>query len=119
MSKFPLAAPYYVKRALSFMREHADQTITMETLVEQSGVSARTLYAGFQRFHGATPMAFLKTERLQRARADLLAADPAQVSVTEIATKWNLFHLSKFASDYRKAFGEPPSATLKRNTGKI
>ncbi len=69
MSKFPPATPYYVKRALSYMREHADQTITMETLIEQSGVSARTLYAGFQRFHGATPMAFLKTERLQRARS--------------------------------------------------
>ena len=112
------ATPYYVKRALSFMREHADQTITMETLAEQSGVSTRSLYAGFQRFQEITPMGFLKTVRLQRAQADLLAADPAQISVTEIATKWGFFHLGRFSGDYRKAFGETPSMTLKRNTGK-
>jgi hypothetical protein len=33
------------------------------------------------------------------AIADLLAADPAQVTVTEIATKWNFFHLSRFSGD--------------------
>ena len=63
-------------------------------------------------------MGFLKTVRLQRAQADLLAADPTQISVTEIATKWDFFHLGRFAGDYRKAFGETPSMTLKRNTGK-
>lgn len=112
------ATPYYVKHALAYMHKHADQQITMETLVEQSGVSARSLYAGFQRFHGTTPMAYLKDERLRRAHADLSAADPAQVTVTEIATKWSFFHLGRFSGDYRKAFGEPPSATLKRNSGK-
>lgn len=113
------ATPYYVKRVLTYLYEHADQEITMETLVEQSGVSARSLYAGFQRFHGTTPMAYLKSERLCRARAELLAADPAQVTVTEIATKWNFFHLGRFSGYCRKAFGEPPSVTLKRNAGKL
>ncbi|MCZ6511927.1 MAG: helix-turn-helix domain-containing protein, partial [Alphaproteobacteria bacterium] len=64
-------------------------------------------------------MAYLKSERLCRARAELLAADPAQVTVTEIATKWYFFHLGRFSGCYRKAFGEPPSVTLKRNTGKL
>lgn len=111
------ATPYYVKHAMAYMTEHPGQDITMETLVEQSGVGARSLYAGFQRFQGTTPMAYLKDERLRRARAELLAADPAQDTVTEIATKWNFFHLGRFSGDYRKAFGEPPSATLKRSSG--
>ncbi len=111
------AAPYYVKRALSYLHEHADEAITMETLVEQSGVSARSLYAGFRNFQNASPMAVLKSERLHRARADLLAADPAHITVTEIATKWHFFHLGRFAADYRKAFGEAPSATLNRSRG--
>ncbi len=113
------AAPYYVKRAVCFMREHADEAITMNTLVELSGVSARSLYAGFQQFEGTTPMAYLKNERLCGARDNLLTADPAQTTVTEIATKWHFYHLGRFAGDYRKAFGESPSATLKRNIGKI
>ncbi len=110
------AAPYYVTRAASYMRENADQEITMQTLVTQSGVSARSLYAGFQRYEAATPMAYLKSERLRRAHTDLRTADPAQVTVTEIATKWCFFHLGRFSGDYRKAFGESPSATLKHNS---
>jgi transcriptional regulator GlxA family with amidase domain len=112
------ATPYYVKRAMAYMAEHPEQDITMETLVEQSGVSARSLYAGFQRFRDTTPMAYLKAERLRRARTDLLAADPSQVTVTAIATRWSFFHLGRFSGAYRKAFGEPPSATLKRSARK-
>lgn len=103
---------------MAYIAEHPEQDITMETLVEQSGVSSRSLYAGFQRFRDTTPMAYLKAERLRRAHADLKSADPATATVTDIATRWNFFHLSRFSGDYRKAFGEAPSATLNRNAGK-
>ncbi len=113
------AAPHYVKKALTYLHEHADQAIDMETLVGHTGVSARSLYAGFQRFKGETPMSYLKSERLRRARADLEAADPAEVTVTDIATKWSFFHLGRFSGDYRKAFGESPSVTLKSKAIRI
>lgn len=112
------ATPYYVRRAITYLHEHADQEITMETLVEHTGVSARSLYAGFQRVQGISPMAYLKIERLRCARADLKVADPTETTVTDIATKWNFFHLGRFSGDYHKTFGETPSATLKVNVRK-
>ncbi len=104
-----------MKKALTYLHDHADQAIDMETLVAHTGVSARSLYAGFKRFKEETPMSYLKSERLRRARADLEASNPAEVTVTEIATKWNFFHLGRFAGDYRKKFGEAPSITLNRS----
>jgi AraC-like DNA-binding protein len=60
-------------------------------------------------------MAYLKRVRLERVRAEL-AAPPrgGRRRVTEIATAWGFSHLGNFAKDYKKQFGETPSATLRR-----
>lgn len=109
------AAPYYVRRAEEFIHANADQPVTIDDLATVSGVSSRSLFAGFRRFRDTTPMRFLKTVRLTRVRNDLLAADPARTSVTDVATRWGFFHLGKFAVDYRRRFGESPSTTLRWN----
>ena len=35
-------------------------------------------------------------------------------SITEIAGRWGFSHMGRFAVEYRKRFGEPPSQTLRR-----
>jgi AraC family ethanolamine operon transcriptional activator len=35
--------------------------------------------------------------------------------VTELACRWGFFHLSNFAADYWRQFGERPSETLLRH----
>ena len=112
------AAPYYVRRAEEFIACHADRPITLASLATASGASARALQEGFRRFRDTTPMAYLKWVRLARVHADLEAADPALDSVTEIATRWGFFHLGNFAADYLRRFGERPSETLKRDSGR-
>ncbi len=107
------AVPYYVRRAEEYIIAHADQTITIEDLVTISGVSARSLYEGFRRFRETTPMAFLKRRRLDMVRGVLLAADPASTTVTASAAAHGLCHLGNFAADYKRRFGETPSATLR------
>jgi AraC-like DNA-binding protein len=106
------AAPRHVVRALDYMRAHADRPITVGELAAIAGVGARTLYEGFRRFRGTTPMAFLKATRLERAHAELEAAPP-EASVTAIALKWGFVHLGRFAQDYRRRYGESPSETLR------
>ena len=59
------------------------------------------------------PIAWLKRLRLDRAHADHEAADPASVTVTEIAAKWGFLHQGKFAAQYRARFGATPSETLR------
>ncbi|MEQ8165776.1 MAG: helix-turn-helix domain-containing protein, partial [Alphaproteobacteria bacterium] len=79
-----------------------------------SGVSARSLFAGFRAYRGQGPMAFLKQVRLERARAELAAADPGRARVIDIALKWHFSHMGRFAADYGRRFGEAPSVTLRR-----
>lgn len=107
------AAPRHVVRAEEYIRAHADQPITIGALADAAGVSARTLFEGFRRFRGTTPMALLKAIRLERAHAELDAAAPS-ASVTDVALKWGFVHLGRFAQIYRRRFGELPSQTLRR-----
>jgi len=61
-----------------------------------------------------TPMAYLRRQRLGRAHKQLLAADPADgLTVRQVAARWGYANLSRFAADYRRAYGQPPSRTLR------
>lgn len=105
------AMPYYVRRATAYILEHARNPIAMEDVVEASGVSARSLYAGFRQYHNAAPMEFLKSYRLDLVRSELINAARDGRSVTDVALGCGFNHLSKFARDYRLRFGESPSQT--------
>lgn len=107
-------APYYVRRVEDYIHEHSRQPITLEEMIAVSGVSARSLHAGFRRFRDTTPMVYLKNHRLDLAHRQLKAAADDGLSVTEVALSCGFTHLSKFARDYLDRFGERPSATLKR-----
>ena len=55
--------------------------------------------------------------RLDGVRAELIRADPWQVSVSEVAYRWGFTHLGRFAGAYRARYGESPSQTLKEGSG--
>ncbi|MGQ0656359.1 MAG: AraC family transcriptional regulator [Betaproteobacteria bacterium] len=105
-------APRDVRRALEYIHEHAAEPIGLGDLVRASGVAGRTLLKHFRDFHGASPMRFVRDHRLQRARDELLGAQPG--SVSEIAVRWGFTHLGRFAAEYRRRFGESPSSTRMR-----
>ncbi|ABQ67337.1 AraC family transcriptional regulator [Rhizorhabdus wittichii] len=107
-------APYYVRRVEDYIREHSRDPISLEEMIAVSGVSARSLHAGFRRFRDTTPMVYLKNHRLDLAHRQLKIAADDGLSVTEVALACGFTHLSKFARDYLDRFGERPSATLKR-----
>jgi len=103
--------PSHVRRAEEFIEAHWDQAITIESLVEATGVGARAIFRAFQQTRGYSPMAFARTVRLKRAREMLLEPD-AESSVTSVAFSCGFGNLGHFARDYREAFGERPSETL-------
>lgn len=106
-------APYYVRRVEEFIHERGQDSISLEDMIAISGVSARSLHAGFRRFRDTTPMIYLKNHRLDLARRRLKSCGRGGLSVTEAALACGFTHLSKFAHDYFNRFGERPSATLK------
>src|SRR5262249_40957085 len=64
-------APYYVRRVESYILENAREQINTDDLIRVAGVSARSMYHGFKRFRSTTPLGYLKTVRLDLARAAL------------------------------------------------
>jgi len=92
---------------------HPDQAVTVPDLCEQLHVSRRTLQYCFEDVLGLSPLQYLRAIRLNGARRHLRQAALHQQSVQDVAVNWGFWHFSQFASDYRKLFGEMPSATLK------
>jgi transcriptional regulator GlxA family with amidase domain len=101
-----------VARAVTLLRDHVTEPVTMAELSRRIGVSERTLRAAFHDVLGLSPKQYALGQRLRAAREALCAADPKTTTVTDIATAYGFFELGRFAGRYRSAFGEMPSETL-------
>jgi transcriptional regulator GlxA family with amidase domain len=60
-------------------------------------------------------MEYLRRVRLDHARHDLVAADPACTTVTAIAYRWGFSNASRFATRYQEAYGVRPSHTFRQD----
>ncbi|AUX79858.1 AraC family transcriptional regulator [Sinorhizobium sp. FG01] len=107
-----LPSPRHVKRAVDFMHANLDRPLSMTEIAEAAGIGVRSLQEGFKRFKGTTPISYLAQLRLQAVHRDLLKAGQ-RVSVAEIARKWGFRHMGRFATEYRKCYGCPPSESLR------
>jgi AraC-like DNA-binding protein len=110
-------SPYYVRRAVNYIVAHAREPITLSDLVAASGVSARSLHAGFRQYKETTPMEYLRAHRLDLAKRELMTAESTGLSVTDVALGCGFNHLSKFAREYRMRFGVAPSQTRSGRAG--
>lgn len=107
------AAPWQVRLAEAYIEANWDQPLTIEALALVTGVSARTLFHSFRTSRGYSPMDFAQRFRLERARKMLQHAE-VSTSVTSVAFACGFGNLGHFSGYYRRAFGEVPSATLRR-----
>jgi AraC-like DNA-binding protein len=99
------AAKHFIEASLS-------ERPSLAAVAAAAGVSVRTLQTSFRAELRTTPTAYIRGRRLDRAREDLLAAGDG-VTVTDVATRWGVTHLGRFAAEYRARFGESPSQTLR------
>lgn len=106
-----LLSPRGVKRAIEYMHANLDAPITLADLVAVSGVAGRTLFQHFRAFKGVSPMRYLRDRRFEQVRRALMSVT-AEETVTSIAMRWGFSHMGRFAIEYRRRFGESPSATL-------
>ncbi|WP_417520550.1 helix-turn-helix domain-containing protein [Marinobacter sp.] len=120
----PFRSGWRTQRLVSTAREFMDACLqvgrvpSVADLCVVTGVSERTLQYAFRSAMQLTPVAYLRTLRLNRVRVDLLRAIPSQTTVTRSAMQWGFVHLGEFARDYQRLFGERPSHTLaRRGTG--
>lgn len=113
-SRIRAAAPVHVRLIAEYLEANAAEPVHMAELSKLTGMSVRSIQAGFKATYGCSPMAFLKVRRLELARKRLLCAVPGTTSVAKIALDCGFSHLGRFSGLYRARFGESPSATVRR-----
>jgi len=109
-----LAGPTPIAQAIELIRTRPEHPWTVATLAAEVAISVRSLQVGFSRSVGQTPMRYLRQVRLERVHDELAQAEPGATTITQAAGRWGFTHLGRFASEYRKTFGELPSKSLGR-----
>jgi len=104
-----------IRMAMDFVEEHELECISVEQLAIAAGVSERRLRDAFLSYFGLPPVQYLNRRLLNYIRKALLTSDPSQVTVSEVATQFGVWHFGRLARDYRVLFGELPSQTLRHH----
>ncbi|SEL51113.1 AraC family transcriptional regulator [Streptacidiphilus jiangxiensis] len=113
LTSTPTTPPRLVVQAVDAVRADPAHPWTTAELAALVSIGPRALQAAFRRHLGRTPTAFLRDVRLERAHADLQAADPTVTGVAEIAERWGFTHQPRFAAAYRRRYHRNPSETLR------
>jgi AraC-like DNA-binding protein len=101
-----------IRSAVELLEEHPERPWTTTELAGAVGVGARTLQEQFRGRLDASPMAYLRNVRLDRAHKELSAGD-VTTQVSDVARRWGFVHLGRFAADYQRRHGVLPSQTLR------
>ncbi|CAN7621028.1 AraC family transcriptional regulator [Bosea sp. LjRoot9] len=111
--------PAYIRRAEDFMRAHGAEPIRMPHVAAAAGCSVRTLGHVFKHFRGSTPLGVLHAIRLELARDDLVLGasglGASGASVTTVARRYGFTNSSRFATAFRRRFGETPAEAARRS----
>jgi AraC family ethanolamine operon transcriptional activator len=101
-----------LNRVLEYLRTADVSRVSVADLCRVARVSERTLRYAFRDEIDLSPLAFLRRLRLHAARRELMNAEGAVPRVSDVARREGFWELGRFAADYRRLFGEPPSETL-------
>jgi AraC-like DNA-binding protein len=97
-----------VLRIRTFVQQHLhDPQLTPRTIAAVHNISVSYLHRLFEN-EDDTVAAWIRRQRLERARRDL--ADPAlhAAPIHTIATRWGFTHAADFTRAFRTAYGIPP-----------
>ena len=99
-----------VRKATEYIEDHPLDVVSVEALCRASACSLSTLERAFRDYFGIAPKQYLTIVRLSGVRRALLEPD-SERSIGDLASVWGFWHMSKFSADYKRLFGELPSAT--------
>ena len=99
-------APGSLRRVIDYIEADLSRPFTIDGLAEIAGVSPRHFMRAFRESSGQTPLRFVYSLRLQRAKEFLL--DPRRTA-TEVALECGFSHAQHFSTAFKKATGVTPS----------
>ena len=104
-----------VTDAYDYAMRYQDVPVTVPMLCEHLHVSRRTLQYCFEDVLGISPMAYVRSLRLNGVRRQLQQGTHANMRIGDVAASWGFSNFSQFSCDYKRLFGESPSHVV-RNT---
>jgi AraC-like DNA-binding protein len=91
-----------------FISQHLhDPQLSPRTVAAAHHISLSYLHRLF-REEGTTVAAWIRQQRLESARRDLMDPSMATTSISEIAARWGFTHVAVFSRAYRAAYGTAP-----------
>jgi AraC-like DNA-binding protein len=105
MSKTSQVNLHQIKRLIE--RRLDDWTLTIEDIAGDYGLSVRQVQRLFQ-LSGTTFNEWVKVERLERCRRDLMTPELRGTTITDIAFRWGFNDTTHFSRAYRRHFGSSP-----------
>ena len=100
------------EEVVEWARANLHQPIKLSELENRSGYSRRNLQLAFQQRFGCGPIQWIRQQRLEQARQDLLRPEPGD-TVAAVACRYGFSSLSAFSRDFRNHFGMRPSQVLR------
>ena len=102
-----------IRKAENYVAHLTNQPLRIGQLCREIDVSERTLRDAFYKVTDTSPLAYLKTQQLNRVYRVLRDVDPDEVLIKQVAVANGFSHLGQFCKDYKQLFGELPSETLR------
>jgi transcriptional regulator GlxA family with amidase domain len=103
---------HIVQEVEEVARTFAGKPLNLSNIYKEASVGPGMIRLAFRAVYGRPPRRFFHDERLRAVRAELHRAAPG-ITVAQIATSYGFVELGRFSAQYRAAFGENPSATLR------
>lgn len=103
-----------IAQAVERLRENFDQSLRIEDLAQDIGMSVSSFHQHFKSVTAMSPLQFQKQLRLQEARRLMLSED---LDATSVAYQVGYNDASHFSREYKSLFGNPPMRDVQRLRG--
>ncbi len=108
----PAKRNHALKTAVDYIEATPPNKISLNQFCSDNDINERTLQRAFIEQYGISPKSYAKAHQLNNVFKTLLHSDADITRVSDIASSHGFWHMSQFATDYRRHFGELPSETL-------
>ena len=93
---------------IAYIRANLDKPLRLSDLEARSHYSRRALHYTFRQKLGSSPMAWIRSQRLERAKERLQTSGP-EITVRSVALACGYRNPGHFSSDFLRRFGISPS----------
>lgn len=102
-----------LQRAKSYIRERYRENLSVADMAKAAGISESLLYRIFREEEKVTPIDYLRSVRLQKAKELLLLGD-RKMKISDVAFQTGFSHTAYFCKVFREETGMTPETYRKR-----